>query len=58
MPKWKKDAKEFTVSVNFNESRGYQSSIPKPIIDLFGDPQKVKFVIDRGLVKILPVKIK
>lgn len=58
MPKWKKDAKEFTVSVNFNESRGYQSSIPKPIIDILGEPEKVKFVIDHGLVKILPVKVK
>jgi len=56
MPKWKKDAKEFTVSVNFNESRGYQSSIPKPVIDVLGEPEKVMFVIDHGHVKILPAK--
>ena len=52
MPKWKKDAKEFTVSVNFNESRGYQSSIPKPIIDALGDPDKVTFVIDGKNIKL------
>ena len=55
MPKWKKDAKEFTVSVNFNETRGYQSSIPKPIMDILGDPEQVKFVIKGDKIKIVPV---
>jgi hypothetical protein len=55
MPKWKKDAKEFTVSVNYNETRGYQSSIPKPIIDLLGEPEQVTFVINGGNIKIIPV---
>jgi hypothetical protein len=55
LPKWKKDAKEFTVSVNFNEARGYQSSIPKPIIDVLGDPRKVKFVIDGKNIRIVPM---
>lgn len=52
MPKWKKDAKEFTVSVNFNESRGYQSSIPKPIMDALGDPKNITFLINGNNVKI------
>jgi hypothetical protein len=52
VPKWKKDAKEFTVSVNFNKDRGYQSSIPKPIIDVLGDPEKVTFVIDGKNIRI------
>ena len=55
MPKWKKDAKEFTVSVNFNEDRGYQSSIPKPIMDTLGDPDKVKFIINGKNIRIMPV---
>jgi len=54
VPKWKKDATEFTVSVNFNEDRGYQSSIPKPIMDALGDPSKVTFVINGKTVKIVP----
>ena len=58
MPKWKVDAKEFTVSVNYNESRGFQSSIPKPIMDILGDPEKVTFVIDGKDVKIIPVDSK
>jgi hypothetical protein len=52
VPKWKKDAKEFTVSVNYNDSRGYQSSIPKPIIDMLGEPDTITFVIDGKSVKI------
>lgn len=54
MPKWKKDAKEFTVSVNYNESRGYQSSIPKPIMDALGSPEAVTFVINGDQVKLMP----
>jgi hypothetical protein len=57
LPKWKKDAKEFTVSVNFNEDRGYQSSIPKPIMDALGDPSKVTFVINGKDIKIIPTKL-
>lgn len=56
MTKWKKDAKEFTVGVNFNEDRGYQSSIPKPIIDALGDPDKVTFVINGKTIRIVPAK--
>ena len=57
MPKWKKDAKEFTVSVNFNTNRGYQSSIPKPIIDILGDPEKVTFVVKGKDIQIVPAKM-
>lgn len=52
MPKWKKDAKEFTVSVNYNDSRGYQSSIPKPVMVALGEPTTVTFVINGDSVKI------
>lgn len=56
MPKWKQNETEFTVSVNYNEVRGYQSSIPKPIIDHLNNPKKITFVIDKNNVKIIPVK--
>ena len=56
MPKWKQDETEFTVSVNYNETRGYQSSIPKPIIDHLNNPKKITFVIDKkNNVQIIPV---
>lgn len=45
MPKWKKDANQFTVSVNHNETRGYQSSIPKPVMETLGNPDKITFVV-------------
>ena len=58
MPKWKKGAKEFTVGVNYNETRGYQSSIPKPIMDVLGDPQNITFVVNGNNVRILGTKPK
>lgn len=45
MPKWKKDTKEFEVGVNYVEKRGYSSSIPKPIIEILGNPQTIKFIV-------------
>lgn len=53
MPKWKKDAKEFTVSINYNETRGYQSSIPKPVIEALGSPNMITFEIDGKNIKII-----
>lgn len=53
LPKWKKDSKEFTVSINYNEKRGYQSSIPKPVIDMLGDPKALKFVVHGKTIKIM-----
>ena len=48
MPKWKKDAKEFEVGVNYVEKRGYSSSIPKPIMEILGNPDNIKFVINKS----------
>jgi hypothetical protein len=45
MPKWKKDETEFTVAVNRHETRGYQANIPKPIMELLGEPQKITFQV-------------
>jgi hypothetical protein len=44
VPKWKKDATEFTVSVNYHETRGAQCSIPKPIVELLGEPSVITFI--------------
>lgn len=45
MPKWKKDAKEFVVGINYDEKRGNQAYIPKPIIEFLGQPDSLKFII-------------
>ncbi|MFY9966503.1 MAG: hypothetical protein WAK50_12280 [Nitrososphaeraceae archaeon] len=46
MPRWKKDAKEFTVGVNYVENRGYSSSIPKPVVEILGNPDSIKYVVN------------
>ena len=45
MPKWKKDAKEFVVGVNYVENRGASSSIPKPVVEILGNPDSIKYVV-------------
>jgi hypothetical protein len=54
VPKWKKDATEFEVGVNFIEGRGAQSSIPKPVYDALGQPGSIKFVLKNKHVEIEP----
>jgi hypothetical protein len=48
LPKWKKDATEFKVSVRKNEKRGYYStSIPTPVIEYLGKGEEVKAITSR-----------
>ena len=53
MSKWKKDAKEFTVAISYSDIRGNQSYIPKPVIDLLGKPEFLKFVIKRKNIHVV-----
>jgi hypothetical protein len=52
MTRWKKGETEFKVGVNYVEKRGYSSSIPKPVMELLGDPTSIKFVIKGRKVEI------
>jgi hypothetical protein len=52
MPKWKKGAKEFTVSVNFHEVRGYAATIPKPVMAHLSHPGRITFTLKREKVEI------
>jgi hypothetical protein len=45
LPKWKKDATEFEVSVTRHEHRGYQTYLPKPIMKRLGEPKTIKFLV-------------
>jgi hypothetical protein len=45
LPKWKKDQKEFRVSVTYHEHRGCQTYLPKPIIEVLGTPKSIKFTL-------------
>lgn len=46
MGRWKKDAKEFIVGVNYVENRGYSSSIPKPVVEILGNPDSIKYIVN------------
>jgi len=48
MTRWKKDAKEFTVGISYDDTRGIQSYIPKPIIEKLGEPESIKFEIKKN----------
>lgn len=46
MPKWAKNAKEFTVLVVFSEQRGvYCMHVPKPILKKMGTPDRLTYLI-------------
>ncbi len=53
MPKWKEDATEFTVRVTHNPKRGYQSSLPKPMMQKLGNPDYIKFIFkDKNKIEV------
>jgi hypothetical protein len=52
MPKWKKDATEFTVTVNFHETRGFQLNVPRPVMEHLSRPERVTFVIKREKIEV------
>ena len=56
MPKWNKDAKEFEVSIHYDNAKGSQIRIPKPILEKIGNPDKVKFIINGKNVTVIPSK--
>ncbi|MGI0037821.1 MAG: hypothetical protein ACRD99_05635 [Nitrososphaera sp.] len=52
MPKWKKDATEFEISVTSHELRGFQAYLPKPIMEMLGVPKTVKFMVKGKRVEL------
>ena len=52
MPKWKEGATEFTVEVGYSENRGYACTIPKPVIEVLGEPERITFIIKGKRVEI------
>ena len=43
MPTWSADRTEYTVSVNICGNRGYQSTVPMPVMDKLGRPASITF---------------
>jgi hypothetical protein len=56
MPKWKRDATEFTVGVTFNEIRGYAATIPKPVMEHLARPERITFEIRKDKVEVRAAK--
>jgi hypothetical protein len=52
MPKWKKDAREFTVRVSFHEVKGYGATIPKPVIAHLSNPERITFILRKHTVEV------
>jgi hypothetical protein len=52
MPKWKKDQKEFAVSVTYHEKRGCQCYLPKPMMEMLGNPSRIKFIVKNKRIEI------
>jgi hypothetical protein len=52
MPKWSKDAKVFEVAINYSDSRGYQTIIPKPVMEKLGESKRVRFIIKDSKVEV------
>ena len=44
MPKWKKDAIDFLAHVAHHETRGYQTYVPKPVMEKLVESEHVKFI--------------
>ncbi|MGI0069216.1 MAG: hypothetical protein ACREAN_03060 [Nitrosopumilaceae archaeon] len=56
MPKYKEGATEFTASVNYNEHRGYAATIPRPVIEFLGKPEKITYSIKGKKVEVEATK--
>jgi hypothetical protein len=52
VPKWKKGEKEFKVSVTYHQSRGCQTYLPKPIVEMLGNPKTIRFIIKNNGIKV------
>ncbi len=56
MPKWKTNATNFTVTVNYDEKRGSLIRVPKPVLAKLGNPTKLTFVVKNSKIEIVGSK--
>ncbi|MHB8545746.1 MAG: hypothetical protein ACYDAJ_03165 [Nitrosotalea sp.] len=53
MARWKKDEKEFGVKLTFDGRNSMVCRIPKPILDLLGNPEGLKFSIKGKTIVVM-----
>ena len=52
--RWQPDATEFTVGMSYFEGRGYQCTVPKPIVRRLGLKDRITFKVSGKRVIVLP----
>ena len=52
LTRWKKDETEFHVALSFDGTSSKRCRIPKPIIDMLGDPNTLKFVVRGNTITV------
>jgi len=52
MTRWKKGETEFTVSLFVDKSRGSMCIVPKPIVDMLGEPESITFRIKSNKITV------
>ena len=52
LTRWKKGETEFHVALSFDGASSKRCRIPKPIIDMLGDPNTLKFVIRDNAITV------
>lgn len=53
MTRWKKGEKEFGVSLNNDNAGSLFCRIPKPIVDLLGKPDGIKFLVEGKKITVV-----
>lgn len=55
LTRWKEGEKKFEVKLT-NDFRGsIYCRVPKPIIEMLGNPEKIKFEVLRKTIRVIPV---
>lgn len=52
MTRWKKDAREFSVSLSNDGADSFVCRVPKPILEMLNNPHKIKFMITGKKIEI------
>ncbi len=52
MTRWGRDQTEFTVRLSFDGRNSMSCRIPKPILDLLGDPDMLTFKLEGGKITV------
>lgn len=52
MPKWKKNETDFTVSVSKDNRRAFVCRLPKPMVEMMGIGDKVRFRVLENRVEV------